>query len=477
MKMIRAPFALHTALAVLAFASVLAQRADADFANPGPHQPGFRTVTVARQPGLGSGTFTALLYYPATSVGSNAPFDASAAPYPVVSFGHGFFQATTQYDNLLAHLATHGYFVIASNSEGGLFPSHQNFANDIRSCLGFMESENAAPASPYFQRVNTSALGLSGHSMGGGASMLAAAVDARVRALIPLAPADTNPSSIAAAPQIDIPTMYIVGTQDTIVPTGPNAQVMYDNTPAPRRLEQVIGGFHCGFTDASTFGCDSGAVTREAQQVFVKRLMAEFFALTLKGDQSTWRRSWGPESASVTGLTRAGSPRASLTPAAQSITAPANTPAAATLTLTNDGTVPVPFTLLSEDATWPITPSPLTTPLLAPGASTGVSFTVTAPPGPASSQTALVSARNTLDNSTRAYASITFNRPPPPPGGCPADLDNNAQINVADLTLFLGLFGTPVTPPGGPGDINADGQVNVADLTLFLGVFGTPCAA
>ncbi len=374
----------------------------------------------------------------------------------------------------MAHLATHGYFVIASNSEGGLFPSHQNFANDIRSCLGFMEAENAAPASPYFNRVNTGAMGLSGHSMGGGASMLAAAADARVKALVPLAPADTNPSSIAVAPQIDIPTMYIVGTQDTIVPTGPNAQVMYDATPAPCRLEQVIGGFHCGFTDASTFGCDSGAVTREAQQVFVKRLMAEFFALTLKGEQSVWRRTWGPESSSVAGLSRAGRPRAELTPAAQTLTAPPNVPTSATLTLTNANPVPVAFELFSEDAAWPIVPSPSLTPVLAPGASASVSFTVTPPPGPAASQTALVSARNAADHSTRAYASVTFNRPAPPPPACPADLNADTIVNVSDLTLFLSIFGTSVAA-GGPGDLNADGLVNVSDLTLLLDVFGTAC--
>jgi hypothetical protein len=215
-------------------------------------------------------------------------------------------------------------------------------------------------------------------------------------------------------------------------------------------------------------------VSREAQQLFVKRLMAEFFALTLKGDQTVWRRTWGPESVSAAGITRAGSARAELSPGNQSVEAPANTPSAATLTLTNTGSVPVSFSLLSEDVTWPITPSPTTTAAIAPGASVSVSFTVTAPSGPAASQTALVSARNALDISTRVYASVTFNRPVPPPL-CPADLNADGVVNVSDLTLFLGVFGAVVTPSG-PGDLNGDGQVNVADLTLFLGAFGTACA-
>lgn len=446
----------------------------ADLADPGPYAAGFRTVTVTRQPGLGSGTFTALLYYPAAVPGSGAPFNPAGAPYPVVSFGHGFLQATTQYDNLMAHLATHGYFVIASNSEGSLFPSHQNFANDLRSCLGFMEAENVSPASAYFQRVNTSAMGLSGHSMGAGASILAAAADTRVRALLPLAPAETNPSAVAATPQVSVPTMYIVGTQDTIVPTASNAQPMYDATQTPRRLEQIVGGFHCGFTDAGSIGCDSGSITRDAQQVFVKRLMAEFFALTLKQDQTVWRRTWGPESAGTPGLTRTGSPRATLAPPDQTVTAPPGTPTPFTVTLTNTGAVPVAFTLLSEDAEWPIAASPPVTPALSPGAAISVTFTVTPPAGPAASRVALVSARNNLDSSTRAFATVTINRPPPP-AGCAGDFNSDNAVNTADLAFFLGAFGNPANPPGSGADLNADGAVNTADLAVFLGLFGQAC--
>ncbi|MFM9958511.1 MAG: FG-GAP-like repeat-containing protein [Phycisphaerales bacterium] len=58
---------------------------------------------------------------------------------------------------------------------------------------------------------------------------------------------------------------------------------------------------------------------------------------------------------------------------------------------------------------------------------------------------------------------------------CRGDLVNNdGLVNTADLTFFLGRFGTAV-PPGTNGDLNGDGQVNTADLTTFLGRFGQPC--
>ncbi|MFM9957342.1 MAG: M14 family zinc carboxypeptidase [Phycisphaerales bacterium] len=61
-----------------------------------------------------------------------------------------------------------------------------------------------------------------------------------------------------------------------------------------------------------------------------------------------------------------------------------------------------------------------------------------------------------------------------PPPSCTGDLNGDNSVNVADLTIFLGLFGSSVTP-GAPGDFNSDGSVNVSDLTTFLGRFGATC--
>ena len=62
---------------------------------------------------------------------------------------------------------------------------------------------------------------------------------------------------------------------------------------------------------------------------------------------------------------------------------------------------------------------------------------------------------------------------PTPPPACPADLNQDGQVNGADLGLLLGNWG----PCGGTpclGDINQDGVVNGADLGLMLGAWG-PC--
>ncbi|MFO0873594.1 MAG: dienelactone hydrolase family protein [Phycisphaerales bacterium] len=271
-------------------AAALVSSALADLSQPGPFLAGTRTVTVPRPNGT---TFNATLYYPATSAANNAPFDASGAPYPGITFGHGFVQPVSQYASTMKHLASYGFLVIASQSEGSLFPSHASFANDMRSCLDWLEAQNVDPASPYLGAVETTRFGASGHSMGGGCAILATKDDPRIDAVAPLAAADTNPSAIAAMLDVEVPSRLIAGSQDGIVATATSSALMYANADAPKQLQVIQGGFHCGFTDADFLFCDSGSITRAAQLAITRRLLTEFFLLHLKGDQSPWASGVG----------------------------------------------------------------------------------------------------------------------------------------------------------------------------------------
>lgn len=58
---------------------------------------------------------------------------------------------------------------------------------------------------------------------------------------------------------------------------------------------------------------------------------------------------------------------------------------------------------------------------------------------------------------------------------CLGDLNFDGSVNSADLTVFLGQFGS-VVQAGTGSDLNADAIVNTLDLTLFLSRFGSPCA-
>ena len=52
---------------------------------------------------------------------------------------------------------------------------------------------------------------------------------------------------------------------------------------------------------------------------------------------------------------------------------------------------------------------------------------------------------------------------------CPSDLNNDGDVDTADLGILVSQFNTP-----GPGaDINGDGTVDTADLGILVGAFGT----
>ncbi len=382
-----------------------------DLSLPGPHGAGKRTVVVTRP---NATTFSALLYYPATSTGANTPFDPSAAPYGGISFGHGFFQPVEAYEGTLQHLATWGLFVIATTTQGGLFPSHQALADDMRYSLGFLEQANVDAGSPYVGSIDVSAFGMTGHSMGGGASILATAADARVRALAPIAPAETNPSAIAAISNVAIPARLLCGTQDGTVPTATNGQPMYDASAGPRQLLSIIGGWHCGFVDTPAlggFGCDSGALTRSEQLAIVRRHLAAFFLLHLRGVESHWNAVWGPAALTDATTTMQRDADARFGPSAARQAGFADQVLDYTFSLTNTGGQASSFALFSENNLWPVTLSAAQTVLLAPGGSTTIHVYVTIPPASTfSTDRCLISARSDRDGHTRCYARIGSRR-------------------------------------------------------------------
>jgi len=260
-----------------------------DLSQPGPRTPARRDVTVVRASGS---TFAATVHYPGISTAVGAPVDAAAGPYPIVAFGHGFLSAVTLYASTGAHLASWGFIVILPQTQGGFLPSHSALAADLVSSLDWLDAEGAAPASPWFGAVNGDRRGVMGHSMGGGCSLLAAQSDPRIRAVIPMAAADTNPSSVAASAGVRTATRLLVGSQDTIVPPA-TANPMYANLRGPSQLVSITGGSHCGFIDSSIPFCDSGSVSRTQQLAIVRRECTEFLLLYLAGDGTRWAAVWG----------------------------------------------------------------------------------------------------------------------------------------------------------------------------------------
>lgn len=258
----------------------------ADPSAPGAHPAGYVDTSVS----AAGRSFSARIHYPATAAGSGQP--VAAGRFPAIAFGHGFLQGVSKYHSTMSHLATWGLIVIAPTSQGGFSPNHSAFADDLNAALTWAVAQDTTTGSRFAGHVRVDRLGLSGHSMGGGASILAAARNPHVTTVANLAAAETNPSAEAAA-TLTVPARLIAGERDSIAGVADHQRPSYAAKPPAKQLRVIKGGYHCGFMDSGSLFCDSGGITRATQLQLSKRLLTDWFLLHLAGDTSYDDAVWG----------------------------------------------------------------------------------------------------------------------------------------------------------------------------------------
>jgi|GEM_PF-1974294 len=241
------------------------------------------------------GPFGARVFYPAAGDGGrDAEVDRAGGPYPVIAFGHGYLGRVEYYAATLRYLAARGYLVIAPTSQGGVLPDHSEFADELRASLTWMVAQGNETGSPFSEAVDPGRLGLSGHSMGGGCALLAAARDSRIAAVSTLAAADTRPSSLDLLGDIDAPVQSIAGSDDAIAPPDRFQVPLYEAVPTPRQLVLIEGGSHCGFLDDPPPLCDEGSMPPVQQIELTRGLLRDWFDLYLEGEASLRGSVWEP---------------------------------------------------------------------------------------------------------------------------------------------------------------------------------------
>ncbi|MBU6412060.1 MAG: dienelactone hydrolase family protein [Planctomycetes bacterium] len=448
-------------IAMITLAACCALSDAQDLALPGPFPASSRSVTVTRP---SSTTFTATVWYPGATNAASAPFHPTCPPSPILTFGHGFFQTVSTYQSMLAHLATHGYTVIATTSEGGLFPNHSNFAADIRTCITHLETQHATSGSFVFQRLAPDRVGVFGHSMGGGATILATAADARVDAAATLAAADTNPSSIAAAANVSVPVLLISGSSDTIVPPAQN-QSHYNAARAPKSYPLIAGGFHCGYQDSSSFGCDSQTTLPRAEQLaIVRRQLTGWFDLYIKQDQTRWRVAWGPDrdaDTRITSVQDSGLAVSLVSPAPSVVIFGTPAPCTVRVTNTSPRTLAAAVTIESASPNWSSTT--INTASIASGQSQDVTVFLSAVAPASAPVTLTLSARSLADGGTRSWLSFSA------AAFCPADVNRDGIIDFFDYLDFVADFSASSTA----ADFNADGTIDFFDYLDFVAAFSS----
>jgi hypothetical protein len=233
--------------------------------------------------------------------GDGKPADPSNGPYPVIGWTNGWGQgdvfgadAVETYVSGLFFWAEAGdYLVVAANQWSARAP-------DILQCLQWLIDESHDPASDYFDVVDTSRIGLSGHSQGGGAALKAGdailsdgAGFAQVTTVVAMNP--FGPSFVKAQNQND-QILLLGGTGDGATPTDSFSAVLdgviLSDDPGGAQAE-LIGGTHCNPACRQNFGV-FGKVSLLWWNIFLRDnlgLCPTLIAI-LETDPETWNTEY-----------------------------------------------------------------------------------------------------------------------------------------------------------------------------------------
>lgn len=130
---------------------------------------------------------------------------------PAVAFGHDWTKDVDNYHGTLRHLASWGIAVAAPNTETGFRPDHRGFAADLETSLQILAGVRLGNGNI---SVSPGKLGIVGHGMGGGAAVLAAVDNPKVKAVATVYPANVAPSAVEAARALFAPGMVIGPGED-----------------------------------------------------------------------------------------------------------------------------------------------------------------------------------------------------------------------------------------------------------------------
>ncbi len=228
--------------------------------NAQPFQLGHTTITLIDS-ARNNRSIATEIYYPADLAGNNVPITTSTnATFPVLSFGHGFVMSWDAYQNIWEAIVPEGFIIAFPKTEGGPSPSHSNFGQDLEFVLSSLQVLNMNATSLFYNRIDSMNC-VMGHSMGGGAALLAAKNSTIIKSLAVLAPAETNPSAIQASIGIGIPSLIFAGGNDCVTPPSTNQVPMYDSLQSNcKTYISIQGGSHCQMAESNAL-CSFGEAT------------------------------------------------------------------------------------------------------------------------------------------------------------------------------------------------------------------------
>lgn len=204
---------------------------------------------------------------------------ATDGPFPLVVYSHGSGGLRYIASYYTEAIASYGYIVAAPDHTGNtaadrLLGSEAEFdvtalnrPNDVVATINAMLDPTSTETAGFVTAIDPDSIAVTGHSFGGFTALAAAGgydnplgsfvVDGRVDAIIPLAPATgdgTRLMSDAGLESIQIPTLVMVGTNDSTTPVEPNVTRIWDLAKsAPLVRVELVDAEHQSFTDVCDY--------------------------------------------------------------------------------------------------------------------------------------------------------------------------------------------------------------------------------
>lgn len=220
--------------------------------------------------------------------------------YPVVQFQHGFLTDRRAMDEVLTHLASHGFVVVAPQMypADGVPLGKQSALDEAKAAVALAAWSHDVAATLMGSAADPRAPGLAGHSRGGKVSWLAAQQGLALRGLMGVDPVDgrggpllsAQPEALPAA--VDgLPASLIIGMErgGACAPEGDNFRHFFERTTPPTTLVVVRGHGHADMLDADvgTDGLCFAGPERAAVRTMTAGLLTAFFRRALQDDPDT----------------------------------------------------------------------------------------------------------------------------------------------------------------------------------------------
>lgn len=218
----------------LGFAATFLLGSTTALAAPLPDTPGTAFPAVSSFDNAGPYATTSEAEGPLCRIYRPSTLGQNGVRHPIILWGNGTGATPDTYAALLTHWASHGFVVAAAET------SDAGTGQEMLACLSYLVQENARAYSTYVGKLNTGRVGTSGHSQGGGGSIMAGQDD-RVRTTAPIQPYTLGLGHNTSSQSKQKGPMFLMsGGGDTIAFPYLNAQPVY--TRANVRCSGASGG-------------------------------------------------------------------------------------------------------------------------------------------------------------------------------------------------------------------------------------------